>query len=63
LGTPACTTRGFGLEEWRSVGNLIGDVFDGVKADGSLDEVVLQRVKQQVRQLTNAYPIYSRLVG
>jgi bifunctional DNA-binding transcriptional regulator/antitoxin component of YhaV-PrlF toxin-antitoxin module len=26
-------------------------------------EVVLQRVKQQVRQLTNAYPIYSRLVG
>jgi glycine hydroxymethyltransferase len=63
LGTPACTTRGFGLEEWRSVGNLIGDVFDGVKGDGSLDEVVLQRVKQQVRQLTNAYPIYSRLVG
>jgi hypothetical protein len=38
LGTPACTTRGFGLEEWRSVGNLIGDVFDGVKGDGSLDE-------------------------
>jgi glycine/serine hydroxymethyltransferase len=51
------------LEEWRSVGNLIGDVFDGVKTDGSLDEVVLQRVKQQVRQLTNAFPIYSRLVG
>ncbi|MBU3656241.1 MAG: serine hydroxymethyltransferase, partial [Alphaproteobacteria bacterium] len=63
LGTPAGTTRGFGLEEWRSVGNLIGDVFDGIQADGSLDKVVLQRVKQQVRQLTNAFPIYTRLLG
>src|SRR5690606_33151074 len=28
LGTPACTTRGFGIAEFREVGNLIADVLD-----------------------------------
>ena len=29
LGSPAGTSRGFGVEEFRLVGNLIGDVLDG----------------------------------
>ena len=30
LGSPAATTRGFGTEEFRQVGQLIGDVLDGL---------------------------------
>ena len=33
LGTPAGTTRGFGTEEFRQVGHLIGDVLDGLASN------------------------------
>ncbi len=58
LGTPAATTRGFGVEEFRKVGNLIGDVLDGLAAnpdDNSTAEAIAQ---EQVDQLCKAFPIY-----
>jgi len=61
LGTPAGTTRGFGLEEFKLIGNLIGDVLDGLaknKADNSETE---QKVKKQVEELCAKFPIYSEI--
>jgi glycine hydroxymethyltransferase len=63
LGTPAATTRGFGAEEWRNVGQLIGDVLDGITAGGELDQNVANQVRLQVRELTNNFPIYTHLLG
>ncbi len=37
LGTPACTTRGFGVAEFQLVGNLIGEVLDAVGADNEAE--------------------------
>ncbi len=34
LGTPACTTRGFGVAEFRRVGELIVEVLDGLAKHG-----------------------------
>ena len=37
LGTPACTTRGFGVDEFRQVGSMIVDVISGLAANGRQD--------------------------
>ncbi len=56
LGTPAGTTRGFGVEEFKQIGNLIGDVLDGVaKGDNSAAET---KVREQVKALCAKFPIY-----
>ena len=59
LGTPAGTTRGFGLAEFREIGMLISDVLDGLAAngpDGNAD--VEQAVRQRVAALCERFPIY-----
>lgn len=53
LGTPAMTTRGFGLEEARQTGNLIADVLDNPHDDENLS-----RVRERVHALTTAFPVY-----
>ncbi len=53
LGTPACTTRGFGTEEMVLVGKLIADVLE---APG--DESSIARVRSQVEALTARFPVY-----
>lgn len=63
LGTPAGTTRGFGVTEFREIGNLISEVLDGLKVANS-DEgnaSVEQAVKQKVIALTNRFPLYPYL--
>jgi glycine hydroxymethyltransferase len=59
LGTPASTTRGFGVAEFREVGRLIAEVLDAVaqSEDGSAP-LVEAAVKQKVRALTDRFPIY-----
>ncbi|MEJ8474195.1 serine hydroxymethyltransferase [Roseibium algae] len=60
LGTPAATTRGFGVAEFREVGLLITEVLDGLKAANS-DEgnaTVEAAVKAKVAALTARFPIY-----
>ncbi len=60
LGTPASTTRGFGVAEFRQVGQLIGEVLDAVSQseDGSAP-LVEEAVKQKVRALADRFPIYQ----
>ena len=53
LGTPAITTRGFGTDETRLVGNLIADVLD---APHSSERIA--RVRERVAVLTRDFPVY-----
>jgi len=53
LGTPACTTRGFGAEEMALVGDLIADVLEAPS-----DDRVITKVRTQVGNLTAKFPVY-----
>jgi len=61
LGTPAATTRGFGVAEFREVGLLITEVLDGLKANGGEEgnAAVEAAVKDKVEALTARFPIYG----
>lgn len=62
LGTPAGTTRGFGVEEFRVIGELIAEVVDGLSRNGDDgDGQVEQRVRARVEELCNRFPIYPDL--
>jgi glycine hydroxymethyltransferase len=54
LGSPAMTTRGFKEAEAEKVGNLIADVLDNPH-----DAATIERVKAEVKQLTDAFPVYG----
>ena len=60
LGTPAGTTRGFGVAEFELIGDLIGDVLDGMAGGAEPDAVVEKAVQEQVRGLCERFPIYGR---
>ena len=59
LGTPACTTRGFGIAEFQDVAKMIATVVDAADADGTVDEAVLKSVEGEAHALTGRFPIYS----
>jgi glycine hydroxymethyltransferase len=59
LGTPAGTTRGFSQDEFIQIGHLIGDVFDGLAANPSDNSKVEAEVREKVRALCQAFPIYQ----
>jgi glycine hydroxymethyltransferase len=59
LGTPAGTTRGFGNDEFEKIGHLIGDVLDGLAANPNDNSLAEARVREQVRSLCRAFPIYK----
>ncbi len=62
LGTPAATTRGFGIAEFAEVGNLINEVLDGLAANGEdANGEVEAAVKAKVVALTDRFPIYEYL--
>jgi glycine hydroxymethyltransferase len=54
IGTPAITTRGFGLDESRLVGTWIADVLDGMG-----DESVVERVRGEVLAVCARFPVYG----
>jgi len=59
LGTPAGTTRGFGVEEFQAVGHLIADVLDGLAANGvDGNSAVEGEVRAKVEALCADFPIY-----
>ncbi|WP_028310558.1 serine hydroxymethyltransferase [Derxia gummosa] len=58
LGTPACTTRGFGEAEFRKVGELILKVFDSLAAKPEGDAEVEAAVRAEVKALCEQFPIY-----
>ncbi|MEQ8698876.1 MAG: serine hydroxymethyltransferase, partial [Bauldia litoralis] len=60
LGTPACTTRGFGIAEFRQVGELIGEVLDAVsQSEDGAAPLVEASVREKVHALTARFPIYQ----
>ncbi|MEO0328796.1 MAG: serine hydroxymethyltransferase [Pseudomonadota bacterium] len=63
LGSPAGTTRGFGEEEFREIGNFITEVLDGlmVANDDDANEAVEKAVKAKVMEMTDRFPMYSTL--
>ena len=53
LGTPAITTRGFGVDETATLAGWVADVLDDLG-----NEVLLQRVRGQVLELCRKFPVY-----
>jgi glycine hydroxymethyltransferase len=54
LGTPAITTRGFGAAETRKLTGWICDILDDLE-----NEVLIQRVRSQVLELCQRFPVYG----
>lgn len=53
LGSPAMTTRGFGIDEAYKIGNWVADVVQAPQ-----DLTMLTRVRDQVRTLCQQFPVY-----
>jgi len=58
LGTPAGTSRGFENAEFALIGNLIGDVLDGLVANPEGNQIVEAQVAEQVKALCERFPLY-----
>ena len=54
LGTPAITTRGFGVEETRQLTGWIADILDDLE-----NEETIERVRNQVLELCARFPVYG----
>tara|TARA_B100000963_G_scaffold329529_1_gene318906 strand:+ start:5875 stop:7176 length:1302 start_codon:yes stop_codon:yes gene_type:complete len=59
LGTPACTTRGFGSTEFSLVADLITKVIKGLSENGENNSKIEKEVQKEVIDLCSAFPIYS----
>jgi glycine hydroxymethyltransferase len=61
LGSPAATSRGFGEAEFKLVGQMIGEVLDGLAKANSpeANQAVEQAVKARVLELCRRFPIYA----
>jgi glycine hydroxymethyltransferase len=59
LGTPSGTTRGFGVVEFKNIGNLICDVLDELKPGSQNMEKTKAQVLQQIKILCDNFPIYN----
>ncbi len=62
VGSPAGTTRGFGVAEFRDIADMIADVLDGLKTNGHEGNGNVEaEVNGRVRQLCSRFPIYQDL--
>ncbi|HEX6980008.1 MAG TPA: serine hydroxymethyltransferase [Alphaproteobacteria bacterium] len=61
LGSPAGTSRGFGVNEFRQIGELIGEVLDGLAANPEDNAQVERAVRAKVLDLCRRFPIYADL--
>ena len=59
IGTPAGTTRGFKEEEFKRVGKLILETLNGLQENPNDNSVVEIKVREQVKELCDKFPIYS----
>ena len=60
LGTPAPTTRGFGVTEFRAVGGMIAEILDGLAADGPGGNGDPEdSARERVHDLCRRFPIYT----
>ena len=63
LGTPAGTSRGFGVEEFKTIGNFIGDVLDGLASNLDDNSKIENEIKLKVKSLCERFPIYSSVIS
>ena len=62
LGSPAGTTRGFGEQEFRQIGDWIIEVVDGLAANGEDGNGEVEaKVKAEVAELCARFPLYPKL--
>jgi glycine hydroxymethyltransferase len=60
LGSPACTTRGFGIAEFRQVGDMIADVLDVLSQKHVEEDALIEdTVRGKVKTLLSRFPIYQ----
>ncbi|WP_281995891.1 serine hydroxymethyltransferase [Ruegeria faecimaris] len=58
LGTAAGCSRGFGPEEFTTIGHLIGNVLDALVQSSEGDATVEKETREKVRALCASHPIY-----
>jgi glycine hydroxymethyltransferase len=62
VGSPAGTTRGFGVAEFSDIADMIADVLDGLRANGHEGNGGVEaQVRARVRTLCERFPIYGEL--
>jgi glycine hydroxymethyltransferase len=60
IGSPACTTRGFGIAEFRQVGEMVADILDALSQGGTdKDAAVEAAVRDKAKRLVARFPIYD----
>jgi len=60
LGTPAGTSRGFGVAEFRQIGDMIVEVLDALAQKGAEEDAAVEAgVREKVQRLTARFPIYN----
>jgi glycine hydroxymethyltransferase len=60
LGTPACTTRGFGIAEFRAVGDMIVEVLEVLSQKKVEEDLLVESaVRSKVKNLLARFPIYQ----
>ncbi|MGH6814719.1 MAG: serine hydroxymethyltransferase [Hyphomicrobiaceae bacterium] len=61
LGTPAGTTRGFGISQFRDIGRMIVDVLDGLAQHGPEGNAKCEtQIRKQAIALCRQFPIYKK---
>jgi glycine hydroxymethyltransferase len=59
LGSPAGTSRGFGVEEFKRIGELVVETLDGLARHGESENAAVEaQVRGGVAELTRRFPIY-----
>jgi glycine hydroxymethyltransferase len=60
LGTPAGTTRGFGIAEFQQIGDLIAELLDALAQKGVDEDAAAEgSVREKVKRLVGRFPIYE----
>ena len=60
LGTPAGTTRGFGIAEFRQIGEMIAELLEALALSGAeQDAQAEERAREKAKRLVNRFPIYE----
>jgi glycine hydroxymethyltransferase len=62
LGTQAATTRGFGLSEFKKVGELITKVVVGLSKNSNDNSKIENEVRTEIIELCSKFPIYNHLI-
>jgi glycine hydroxymethyltransferase len=60
IGTPAGSSRGFGVAEFRQIGEMIAEVLDALARKGAGEDAAVEAaVREKVKRLVARFPIYN----